>query len=84
MGCSVAVVFPQSTNEFIPADVILLYLEYHNWRKLMMTICIPCGYVYQGKESFESLAEEWCCPDCGASKQCFSEIDESLPEKTID
>ncbi|HHA19589.1 MAG TPA: rubredoxin, partial [Methylophaga sp.] len=31
----------------------------------MMTICIPCGYVYQGKESFESLAEEWCCPDCG-------------------
>ena len=50
----------------------------------MMTICIPCGYIYQGNDAFESLPKDWCCPDCGAGKQSFSEIDESLPEKTID
>ena len=47
----------------------------------MMTICIPCGYIYEGDELFESLPETWCCPDCGVNIKSFAEIDESLPEK---
>ena len=47
----------------------------------MMTICIPCGYIYEGDEPFESLPEAWYCPDCGANIKSFAEIDESLPEK---
>jgi rubredoxin len=46
----------------------------------MMTICIPCGYIYQADEPFESLPESWCCPGCGASLNSFAEIDESLPQ----
>ncbi|NOR70404.1 MAG: hypothetical protein GQ532_12050 [Methylomarinum sp.] len=49
----------------------------------MMTICIPCGYIYQGKEPFESLPEDWCCPDCGSSIKYFETIDESLPENPV-
>lgn len=47
----------------------------------MLTICIPCGYICEGEESFGSLLENWCCPDCGASIKNFAHIDESLPEK---
>ena len=49
----------------------------------MMTICIPCGYIYQGEEPFESLPEDWCCPDCGSSIKYFETIDESLPENPV-
>lgn len=47
----------------------------------MMTICIRCGYLYQGKEPFRSLADNWVCPDCGASIDSFAVINEVLPEK---
>lgn len=50
----------------------------------MLTICIPCGYICEGEESFGSLLENWCCPDCGASIKNFAHIDESLPEKKGD
>ncbi len=47
----------------------------------MITICIPCGYIYDGELAFERLPQDWCCPDCGASINCFDTIDPSLPEK---
>jgi len=50
--------------------------------KTMITICIPCGYIYKADQSFESLSQDWCCPDCGASIDCFDIIDESIPDKT--
>jgi len=48
----------------------------------MITICIPCGYIYQGKEAFQSLPGSWVCPDCGTEIKNFAEIDEKLPEST--
>jgi len=43
---------------------------------------MPCGYIYEQNEPpFSDLAEDWCCPECGASIQSFAEIDESLPEQ---
>lgn len=50
--------------------------------KTMITICIPCGYIYKAEQAFESLPGNWCCPDCGASIDCFDMIDESLADKT--
>ncbi|MCF6249890.1 MAG: rubredoxin [Methylococcaceae bacterium] len=50
----------------------------------MKTICIPCGYIYDGNEPFQSLPKTWCCPDCGGSIMSFAEIDESLPKKVHD
>ena len=46
-------------------------------------ICDICGYIYDpeiGDESsgiapvtlFESLPDDWVCPDCGAPKEDFS------------
>ncbi len=44
--------------------------------------CIPCGYIYDPEKGdpdggiapgtpFESLPEDWSCPECGASKADF-------------
>lgn len=49
-------------------------------------ICSICGYIYditQGDPtqdidpgiSFYELPDEWVCPECGASKDSFSEIE---------
>lgn len=48
--------------------------------------CMLCGYVYDPDEGdpdndvpsgtpFEDLPEEWVCPDCGASKEDFEELE---------
>ncbi len=48
--------------------------------------CTNCGYIYdpaegdptQGIEpgtAFEDLPEDWVCPDCGAPKEEFEEIE---------
>ncbi len=48
--------------------------------------CEPCGYIYDpaagdpenGVEPgtpFESLPEDWVCPDCGASMDQFTAVD---------
>jgi len=48
--------------------------------------CTLCGYVYDPEEGdpdndiepgipFEDLPEEWVCPDCGASKEDFEEME---------
>ncbi len=44
----------------------------------MITICIPCGYIYKGELAFEFLADDWCCPDCGASMNSFQQIDVTI------
>lgn len=47
--------------------------------------CMVCGYIYdpaQGDPShgvipgtpFESLPDDWVCPDCGASKDMFEKM----------
>ncbi len=49
-------------------------------------ICLSCGYLFDENKgdkknkiepntSFLSLPENWICPDCGASKDSFEEID---------
>lgn len=49
-------------------------------------VCNVCGYVYdpaQGDSegnipagtAFEDIADDWCCPICGASKDNFSPED---------
>lgn len=49
-------------------------------------ICNMCGFVYDSNEGdltqeivpgtpFSELPEEWVCPECGASKDNFTEID---------
>jgi len=48
--------------------------------------CTLCGYVYDPEEGdpdndvapgtpFEDLPEPWVCPDCGAAKEDFEELD---------
>jgi len=48
--------------------------------------CEDCGYIYDpeiGDEengiapgtSFEDLSEDWVCPDCGAPKEDFVEVE---------
>ena len=48
--------------------------------------CLVCGYVYDpetgdpdnGVEpgtSFEALADDWVCPDCGAGKDMFERME---------
>ena len=48
--------------------------------------CVACGYVYDeelGDEEenlapgtrFEDIPEVWYCPDCGATKEMFVEMD---------
>lgn len=48
--------------------------------------CLVCGYVYDPEQgdpdndvqpgtSFEDLPEDWVCPQCGAEKDEFEEID---------
>ncbi len=48
-------------------------------------ICDVCGYIYDPEKGdpsngvaagtpFESLPEDWVCPDCGADKSMFEPI----------
>lgn len=43
--------------------------------KIMKYTCIVCGYVYDpaenGNISFESLPQDWVCPECGVGKDQF-------------
>jgi rubredoxin len=40
--------------------------------------CLVCGYIYVPEENgnvpFEKLADDWVCPECGASKNEFEEV----------
>mgnify|MGYP003291108179 CR=1 FL=1 len=47
-------------------------------------VCTVCGYVYDPEKgdpdngiapgtAFEDIPEDWCCPECGAPKDSFSE-----------
>jgi len=49
--------------------------------------CIICGYIYDPKvgdidndidpgTAFESLPEDWVCPECGAGTEDFEKIEE--------
>lgn len=49
-------------------------------------VCDVCGYVYVPEEgdpsqgiapgtAFEDLPDDWVCPDCGVSKDEFSEME---------
>jgi rubredoxin len=44
-------------------------------------VCDVCGYIYDPAEgdpagtSFESLPDDWVCPDCGVGKDSFSPLD---------
>jgi len=39
-------------------------------------VCNVCGYVYDpaanGGVAFESLPDDWACPECGVPKSDFS------------
>lgn len=49
--------------------------------------CIICGYIYDPEvgdpdndvdpgTAFESIPEDWVCPECGAGKEDFEKIEE--------
>jgi len=49
--------------------------------------CTVCAHVYDPAEGdpdsgiapgtpFEAIPDDWCCPDCGASKADFEPIDD--------
>ena len=53
---------------------------------MKLYICDICGYIYdpeigdEGSDvvpgtSFESLSDDWVCPDCGAPKDDFTSQD---------
>ncbi len=48
--------------------------------------CLVCGYIYDPKVGdpdsgiapgtpFETLPDDWVCPDCGADKDMFEKIE---------
>jgi len=48
--------------------------------------CLVCGYIYDPEEgdpdndiepgtAFEDLPEDWVCPQCGAEKDQFEELE---------
>jgi rubredoxin len=48
--------------------------------------CTLCGYVYDPEQGdpegnvepgtpFEDVPDDWVCPDCGASKEDFEEVE---------
>ena len=50
-------------------------------------ICDVCAYVYDPEigdpsqgippgTAFEDLPDEWVCPECGAGKEMFSEVED--------
>ena len=56
-------------------------MDYKKWE------CVACGYIYDeelGDEEegfppgtrFEDIDDNWYCPDCGATKEMFVEIEE--------
>jgi rubredoxin len=57
------------------------------WVVMKKYRCIPCGHIYDpavgDKDSgippgtpWEQVPEDWCCPDCGASKADFEPLDD--------
>ncbi|KAK9790348.1 hypothetical protein WJX73_009526 [Symbiochloris irregularis] len=38
-------------------------------------ICKDCGYIYEGKQSFDSLTKDYECPVCAAPKRRFKVYD---------
>ena len=49
--------------------------------------CVLCGYIYDPEAGdyernipqgtpFEDLPDDWCCPECGAEKEYFEELDD--------
>jgi rubredoxin len=53
-------------------------------KKIMM--CIVCDYIYEpqeiygssgirGNDSLPGLARDWQCPECGAGRSCFREVE---------
>lgn len=47
--------------------------------------CIVCGYIYDPAENdnvaFSDLPEDWVCPECGAGKDQFEEVQEVCYQK---
>ncbi len=54
----------------------------------MKHVCVLCGYIYSPQNGdpengvavgtdFEDIAEDWCCPLCGAMKEDFEPVSES-------
>jgi rubredoxin len=55
-------------------------------------VCTVCGYVYDPEEgdpengvepgtSFDDLADDWVCPECGVGKEDFEPEDTDEEEK---
>lgn len=51
--------------------------------------CDRCGYIYDPllgdtengivpQTAFEDLPEDWVCPDCGAHKEEFSQLEDEI------
>lgn len=41
-------------------------------------ICRDCGYIYDGRKSFESLSIDYSCPVCQAPKRRFKPYSEPV------
>lgn len=40
--------------------------------------CLICGYIYDEEQEgtpFADLPDDWTCPECGATKEDFEQID---------
>ena len=40
-------------------------------------VCSACGYIYDEAvegATFDSLPDDWTCPDCGLGKDAFEEM----------
>lgn len=47
-------------------------------RSVVKYICSLCGEIYDESETgipFNELPEDWICPNCGAPKECYVELE---------
>ncbi len=49
-------------------------------------ICVVCGFIYDEEQGcpeegivpgtrWDDIPDDWCCPDCGATKQDFDMVE---------
>lgn len=72
----------QQVRPVAPPPVPQPAVENDAEKPFLRWVCLPCGHIYDEAlgdaetgiapgTRFEDLPEEWCCPECGATKEAY-------------
>jgi rubredoxin len=65
-------------SQIIHIQDIYFKIQIRRSKNMAKWECMICGYIYDEEvegTKFEDLPEDWVCPDCGAPKEDFEEVD---------